>query len=186
MKQIQIKLNNQNYELVLPNSPDEITNEFLKTVTDGFVIGDNRSLVAIITQISLGEAISGTGKKKETVVGVIPRFIKSGKTDVDYIKNIKLGDYLVIGAGDLENGYHVNFPSNSLMREKVIYQIVNDENTNNGGMVSKARQDNMVSREKVCFVSFKIVDNYSIAGIHPDEYPKYENNPYFVKKSILN
>jgi len=187
MVKVNVKRDGQNYELNIPSGLKDIDVEYLKDLAGDIEVADHHALIAIVTRTTLSEAILSVTKKKESMVGVIPVFIKGGRCDSEYVKKINIGDVLVVGAGDIENAHHINLPLNNLSKDKILGLIMNDETPSGTGKTSKAHMDNMVNSSPVCFVSFKIVPACNIVGYYPKDV-KHNNtlvNQYIAKKSIM-
>ena len=114
------------------------------------------SLVALIYREKLAVILNSAKQNKEMNTAVVPMFIKAGTTDSKFIKNIKLGNKVIITGSDLSIGIHVNSPLNSLSIPNVV-AICNGDNE-----VYK----NAITNTEYChFVEFKLVPNSAIKGV---------------------
>lgn len=162
MKKVELKKGEKVQTIVLPTSLDEISDEYLLALANNIKIADDYSLVGIVYHETLNRIVMSykTGKKN-IKTGVIPIFIKAGKTDVDFIKEAKLKEKLVISSAQLELSYHVNLPGNILNIDRIMSKIVEDLPMTE---YQKLIQD--VDPTHVYFVEFKLVPDVDIIALH--------------------
>lgn len=187
MVKVNVKVKGQNYDINIPETLKEIDVEYLADIAKDINIAENYSLIALVTKTTLAESILAVTKKKESMVGVIPMFIKTCNTAGNvFINGINKGDVVVIGAGSIEQAHHINIPSNNLSKDKILKMIFDDE-TPSTTKASKAQMDNMTNNTPVCFISFKLIPNIDIVGNYVNDV-KHDStlNAYIVKKSLLS
>ena len=148
------------YTFNLPENIGEIDAEYLKTITAHVNVADHYSLIGVVYHESVAAiSLARAQKKKGISAGIIPIFIKCGKTDDDFIKSIKLKDKLLIGNSAIELGYRVATPSNDLNLDKFIGALDMDKDS-----YAKARAVN----NQVFFIDFKIIPNNEIKAFYTD------------------
>ena len=140
----------------VPTVFSEISKEYLDNAVKHIEVAPEYSLVALIYREKLAVILNSAKQNKEMNTAVVPMFIKAGTTDSKFIKNIKLGNKVIITGSDLSIGIHVNSPLNSLSIPNVV-AICNGDNE-----VYK----NAITNTEYChFVEFKLVPNSAIKGV---------------------
>lgn len=148
MKTFNVNGNLGAFEVNLPESLSEISNEYLEACTEFVHPAPNYALVAIVYKDSLSLVLSSAKKNKPTNVQIVPVFIKTGETDSEFIKNLKLGDKIVVAGSDLSIAHHINSPYNKITPTNIINLCNGDKE-----IYSKA----LVMQTPVCFVEFKLL-----------------------------
>lgn len=157
-------------ELNLPTSISDITPEYLTNVTKHIKIGDNYSLIGILYRESLSSLILASSRKQKSITtGVIPIFIKSGNTEAAYIKNITLGEKLIISPSDIALGHHVTCPKNKLTIDHVLSCVEGDKD-----IYSLSCKENT----PCYYLEFKLVPNCNIHGSYSAEEITPEDTTY--------
>lgn len=162
------------FNLNLPESLEEISNEYLKDCTDFIHPAPNYSLIAVVYKDSLSLVLSAAKKNQAANVSVIPVFVKAGETDSEFIKEFKIGDRCVIAGSDLSIANHINSPYNKITPNNVIKLCDGDKE-----MYAKA----LVLQTPVCFVEFKLVPNSAIHAML-DKTANSFVNPFVNKANI--
>ena len=164
MDTIKIETREGNYELQLPTSINEITEDYLKKVTQGVHVGDEYSLIAIVSNVS---PFALTSNKTNTTASVVPLFVKAGKTDNSFIQNLECKDTVIVTGSDVSLGIHVNIKENDLSLSKIqrylesnISMIITDFKNSNKEKNIKLYQ----MKTDYYFVSFKLIPNCNIHG----------------------
>ena len=163
------------FEVSLPENLTEITNDYLDLCTNFVHPAPNYALVAIVYKDNLALVLSAGKKKQDVNVSIIPVFIKAGKTDSDFITNLKMGEKVVVSASDLSIGHHINSPYNKITPSNIIRLCEGDKNIYSAALVMQT---------PVCFVEFKLVP---ASAIHAklDKTANRFVNP-FIKKASDN
>lgn len=145
----------------LPTNLKEITSEYLTGVTSNVKIGDNYSLIGIVYRESLSSVIMAFNqKRKEVTASIVPIFIRTGNNAPDYIKNINVGDKLIIAGSDIAMGHHVTCPMNRITINNIVSLCEGD---------TKIYKDALAfNGKKCCFLEFKLVPNCNIHGSYDD------------------
>lgn len=136
------------YTINFPESLEEIGNDYFKTCTDFIHPANDYAVVAIVYKDSLNLVLTSARKKQPAQLAIIPIFIKAGETDSEFIKNLKLGDKVVVAAGDLSLGHHINSPYNKITPDNIIRLAEGDVNVT---------RQSLAMTNPVCFVEFKLV-----------------------------
>ena len=79
------------YKLNLPTSINEIDESYIAEVTDHIKVDANYTLIGVVFRERLSTLILAARKnKKNSDIGVIPVFVKAGKTDSDLINSLNI------------------------------------------------------------------------------------------------
>ena len=159
------------FNINLPESLDEISNEYFKTCTDFIHPAKDYAVVAIVYKDSLNLVLTSAKKKQPTQLAIIPIFVKAGDTESEFINGLNLGDKIVVAASDLSLGHHINSPYNKITPENIIRLSEGD--------IEVTRQS-ITMTTPVCFVEFKIVP---VSAIHAklDKTAVSFANPFVTK-----
>lgn len=98
--------------LHLPTTVSEIKADLLSKWTEHVNLGNDYALIALIFKERPINLISAVRQNKNANVSGIAIMIKSN-TD-SYVREIKLGETLVIAASDIAMGHHISVPANHL------------------------------------------------------------------------
>ena len=162
MKNFEVIGTTVKFNFHFPTSLDEIDADYLKTVTDNVLVPDHHCLVGIVYHEKLFDIIvSRKRNQKGLTAGVVPIFIKAGKTDSEFIQSAECRDKLIIPSTSLSLGHHVAAPKNVLSLDYFIRAIDSDNNL-------AKRYDNNYGNEQCFFVEFKIIPNVEIKGIYKE------------------
>ena len=157
MKEIKL----ENISLEVPTKLEEITKESLEEMCNNIVVADNYTLVGIAYHEYFNRVLmSYKTKKKNIKAGVIPIFIKSGKSDSDFIKSAEVCDKLLISANQLELGYRAVAKNNKYNLDYIMANI--EANATNEEYTKLISDTNSI----VYFLDFKIVPNCDIIAIY--------------------
>lgn len=159
--------------LNLPTTLNEITEEYIKSVTEHILVAPNYSLVGTIFREKLSTILlSARRKNKDAGISVIPVFIKCGNTEDSFIKNLTLKTKIVISPSDIMLGHHVTAPNNLLTINNFVEVTEGD--------TSLYQKTNEINKE-CYFIEFKLVPNCNIHGAYLDNTESI-SNPYIIKK----
>lgn len=159
MKTFKIEAGNRTITYSFPENFSEISIDYLKDVTKEVEIADNYTLIGLVYTEKLSNIIMSFKQKKNNISsGVIPIFIKSGKTDSEFIKNAHITDKVIISNTQLSLGHHVRCKNNQLDIDKFLQYISDD------AYAYKRSIDENIG--KVCFLEFKLVPNCDIVGFY--------------------
>lgn len=164
---------NGSFQLNLPSQLGEITPEYLTDVTKDIKVSDNYSLIGICYREKLSTIIfDSTSKKKNTHINIIPIFIKSGKTDNDFIKSINIGEKLIIAGSDIALGHQVVAPRNTITINNILRCTMGDPTVYKAALEVKS---------DCYFLEFKLIPNCNIHGCYsPSTDPHMEQ--HFVEQ----
>ena len=173
MLTIKVSGNLGDYDLNLPTSLNEITEEYINDVTDHVKVDANYTLVGIIYRERLSTLIlAATKNKKKSDVAVIPIFVKTGKTDSELINSLNVRDKLIISPSDIMMGYHISSPRNLLTINTIIDIVTSDP---------KAYNTLLGKKEECYFIEFKLVPNCNIHGAYKIPETSTFTNSYVIK-----
>lgn len=174
MKEFIVKTELSDVIFNFPTELSELSEEYLKQVTDNITVAPNYSLIGLVYHERLANLIiTCKNKKKSANFGIVPIFIKSGAGEASVIDSAKIGQKLLIGNSSIERAYRCAAPNNKLTIDyfaTVIDASIDKE------LYQKAVQD--PEQVEVFFIEFKIVPNCEIIAL----YDKAKNieNPYIT------
>ena len=178
MKEFIVKTKMSEVKFNFPTNLKELSNDYLKQVTDSITVAPNYSLIGVVYHERLTNIIlTCNNKKKNTSIGVIPIFIKSGDSDKSVVDNAKIGQKLLISNTQLQLAHHCAAPANRLTIDYFANVI--------GAAVDKDLYQTAVQdpdQSEVLFVEFKIIPNCDIIALY-DDVSKVEN-PYITISNV--
>lgn len=178
MKEFIVRTKMSEVKFNFPTNLKELSNDYLKQVTDSITVAPNYSLIGVVYHERLANIIiTCNNKKKNASIGVIPIFIKSGAGDKSIVDNAKIGQKLLISNTQLQLGYHCAAPANKLTIDYFanVLSIATDKD-----LYQVAVQD--ADQSEVLFVEFKIVPNCDIIALY-DDTSKVES-PYITISNV--
>lgn len=164
------------YSLSLPNSPKEITPEYLQAVTECINLPEHYAVVAIIRQVRMYDFLMVLSNPKTQInaadVAVLCKL--NGKS---VPSEWKIGQQILIDEADIARGTQI-IPPSALTYDNIVSYFVkeqavikrNDPKDKNyliqNIMVNGATDNNgkFIREYPICFVSFKIIPVTSIHG----------------------
>jgi len=162
MKDFLVNGTKVNFNFHFPTSLEEIDADYLFNVTKNVVVAEHHTLIGIVYHEKLFDIIvSRKRNQKGLTAGVVPIFIRAGKTDSDFIKSGDCKDKLIIPSSSLSLAYHVAAPQNVLSLDYFIRAIDGDNDL-------ARRYDNNYGNEQCFFVEFKIIPNNEIKAIYKE------------------
>lgn len=156
MLKLEVNSNAGKFILNLPTMFKEVTNEYMDNAVKHIAVAPEYSLIALVYREKLAVILNSAKQNKEMNTSVVPVFIKAGTTDSKFIKNIKLGNKIIVTGSDLSIGIHVNSPLNSLSIPNVVAICEGDNNV---------YKEAITSTQYCYFVEFKLVPNSAIKGV---------------------
>lgn len=157
MLNIKVNGTKAEYELNLPTSMNEITDEYIDEVTRHINVAPNYTLIGTIFKEKPSTLIlAARQRKNKSDIAVIPIFIKAGATDDKMISSIKLHNKLIIAPSDIMLGHHVASPNNDITINKFMDLIDGDKDI----------YTKLLNSPYCYFIEFKIVPNCNIHGYY--------------------
>lgn len=181
MKQFSVKTKDgREVNFNFPTSISEISEEYLKKVTDAITVADNYSLIALCYSEKLSTMIlTARTVKKNAKLKVTPIFVKAGDCDIDFIKNAKMKQRVVSMQSQLSLGVHVTMPYHKLTIDYFTKVITNSENNNI--YEEELVKEKLAKEYQECvFIEFKVIPNSDIMGFLDMDVPELDNNPVTV------
>lgn len=162
------------FKVNLPTSFDELTKDYIKSVTNHIVPAPNYSIIGLVFKEKLSTVAFVTNKNKKTVdIPIVPIFVKAGETDDNFINSININEKLIISPSDIMLGHHISAPENLLTINNLVDIL-------NGDIII---YNKLMNSNKQCyFVEFKLIPNCNIHGVYKSDVNKYEN-PFITKVS---
>ena len=159
------------FDVSLPESLEEISNEYLESCTNFIHPAPNYAVVAIVYKDSLSLVLSSAQKKKPTNISIVPVFIKAGTNDSEFIKSLSCGDKVVISGSALSLAHHINSPYNKITPNNIVNICDGDR---------RIYSEAFSFSNPVCFVEFKLIAVNEIHG-HLDNTKNSFINPFIRK-----
>lgn len=161
MTTFEINGNAGSYKVNLPTKLNEITTQYLNEVTSNIDVAPDYSLIGLIYRDSLAMVLSAVKKNKAANMNVVPVFVRAGKTDSDFINNLRTNEPIIISGSDLAMGFHVSTPKNKITIDNIIHICDGDKAIYTSALAGKNNQ--------VLFLEFKLVPNCAIHGAYQDD-----------------
>lgn len=163
---------NGSFTLNLPTKLEEITKEYITSVTSHIEPDANYTVVGLVFREKLSTlALAARKNKKNSDIAVIPVFVKSGDTTSNLINSLDVCDKLIISPSDIMMGYHLSAPDNLLTINTILDVLDGDIETYN----------KLIGIQEQCyFIEFKLVPNCNIHGAYISTKDNYKN-PFVVK-----
>jgi hypothetical protein len=180
MKEFNVTDGNQDFIFRLPTKISEITDDYLKAVTNDIVIAPYYAVIASVYRAKLPEVISSNKKSRGMAVSITPLFVKANvpleteKPTYDMLSLIKPADRIIIAGTDIERGYQLSTPKNMITMENVI-KIYNHDNN--------FAKEVMIDQNYYFFVDFKLVQITDIKGKYNMSNPADFINPFVTVNS---
>lgn len=163
------------FQLNLPTSIEELTEDYISQVTSHIKIDTNYTLIGVVFREKLSTLVLAARKnKKNSDIPVIPIFVKAGETNSKLINSLKIGDKLLISASDIMIGHHV-FAPNNLITINTILDLLDGD--------MKIYNQLIASQEMCYFIEFKLVPNCNIHGAYIKDDKSSFISPFVTKIS---
>lgn len=143
-----------NQTLSMPTSVSEVNMNVIADYVKHVNVSKNYALIAVVFKERPITIISVSKQNKNASVSGVAVMIKSN-TDDEFIKDIKLGETIIISPSDIAIGHHVNSPANVLTPGFLLNLLQTNADLNKKLMAIKV---------PTCFVDFKIVPVCNIHG----------------------
>lgn len=178
MKNFEVINSRMKFNFHFPTNLSEIDADYLKAVTENVNVADHHTLIGIVYHEKLFDIIvSRKRNQKGLTAGVVPIFIKAGKTDSEFIQSAECKDKLIIPSTSLSLAHHVVAPQNVLSLDYFIRAIDRDNTL-------AKRYDNNYGNEQCFFVEFKLIPNNEIKGIYKED--KDVNTTKYLEPSLIS
>ena len=183
MKEFIIGEGSNGFKMNLPTSLNEITEDYLRGVTNHISIAPYHCIVALVYRCKLPEIISTARKKKDLATAIVPLFvsanptINSEKETINMFSSMKTGDKIIIAGTDIERGYHLTCPKNFITIDNVVRVYNSDSNFAKGVMMDQ---------NYYYFIDFKLVPITDIKGFYSRDKEEPFVNPFIIKNESSN
>lgn len=138
----------------MPTSMSEIDMNVIADYVKHVNVSKNYALIAVVFKERPISIVSLSRQNKNASVSGVAVMIKSN-TDDEFIKDIKLGETIVISPSDIAMGHHINSPANALTPGFLLELLRTNVDLNKKLMAVKV---------PTYFVDFKIVPVCNIHG----------------------
>lgn len=138
----------------MPTSMSEIYMNVIADYVKHVNVSKNYALIAVVFKERPISIVSLSSQNKNASVSGVAVMIKSN-TDDEFIKDIKLGETIVISPSDIAMGHHINSPANALTPGFLLELLRTNADLNKKLMAVKV---------PTYFVDFKIVPVCNIHG----------------------
>lgn len=167
-----IQGNNKTYGINVPTDEKEITASFLTKVTERVKLNKYQTIVALVMKTKIWDfCMSIRNPKKDQNVAItakLAKFITPNPDDKDGalpIKNMSVGDIVVIDRSTIERGIHLSIPT--IISPAGISKYLEEDKDLLTEIVTGKRPD--LSNQYICLVQFKIVPIGSITATYDAE-----------------
>ena len=138
----------------MPTSMSEVDMNVISNYVNHVNVSKDYALIAVVFKERPISIVSLSRQNKNASVSGVAVMIKSN-TDDEFIKDIKLGETIVISPSDIAMGHHVNSPANVLTPGFLLNLLQTNADLNKKLMAVKV---------PTYFVDFKIVPVCNIHG----------------------
>lgn len=138
----------------MPTSMSEIDMNVIADYVKHVNVSKNYALIAVVFKERPISIVSLSRQNKNASVSGVAVMVKSN-TDDEFIKDIKLGETIVISPSDIAMGHHINSPANALTPGFLLELLRTNVDLNKKLMAVKV---------PTYFVDFKIVPVCNIHG----------------------
>lgn len=174
MKEFIVKTELSEVMFNFPTELSELSEEYLKQITDNITVAPNYSLIGLVYHERLANLILTCRSKKKTAnFGIVPIFVKAGAGEKSIVDSAKIGQKLLIGNSSIERALKCAVPNNKLTID--YFATVIDASTDKE-LYQKAAQD--PEQPEVFFIEFKVVPNCEIIALY--DKAKKVDNPYIT------
>ena len=159
----------------MPTSMSEINMNVIADYVKHVNVGNDYALIAVVFKERPITIVSVSKQNKNASVSGVAVMIKSN-TDDEFIKDIKLGETIVISPSDIAMGHHVSCPKNMITINNILEYCDGDK---------EAYQRAIGISQPCYYLEFKIVPNCNIHGNYKEESGSYKN-PFIEFSSSTN
>ena len=138
----------------MPTSMSEVDMNVISNYVNHVNVSKDYALIAVVFKERPISIVSVSKQNKNASVSGVAVMIKSN-TDDEFIKDIKLGETIVISPSDIAMGHHINSPANALTPGFLLELLRTNADLNKKLMAVKV---------PTYFVDFKIVPVCNIHG----------------------
>ena len=167
-----IQGNNKNYGINVPTAEKEITASFLTKVTERVKLNKYQTIVALVMKTKIWDfCMSIRNPKKDQNVAItakLAKFISPNPDEKDGalpIKNMSVGDIVVIDRSSIERGIHLSVPT--IISPAGLSKYLEEDKDLLTDIVTGKRPD--LSNQYICLVQFKIVPISTITATYDAE-----------------
>ena len=164
-----IQGNNKTYGINVPTAEKEITASFLTKVTERVKLNKYQTIVALVMKTKIWDfCMSIRNPKKDQNVAItakLAKFIAPNPDDKDGalpIKNMSVGDIVVIDRSSIERGIHLSVPT--IISPAGLSKYLEEDKDLLTEIVTGKRPD--LSNQYICLVQFKIVPVSTITATY--------------------
>lgn len=177
MKQFELINDDKKVIFNFPTSAAEITEDYLKAVTDEIKVADHYVLLGLLYRETIGRLVIARRQSKKSITsGVTPIFIKSGNVCTEFVKGMNVKDRVIVATSQLSLAHHVIVPGNTLSLDHFINRLDRDTTVT-------SRYSNNFGNEEVYLIEFKLIPSSDIVGFYSSNKITF-NNPYFAVTNI--
>lgn len=167
-----IQGNNKTYGINVPTAEKEITANFLAKVTERVKLNKYQTIVALVMKTKIWDfCMSIRNPKKDQNVAItakLAKFIAPNTDEKDGalpIKNMSVGDIVVIDRSSIERGIHLSIPT--IISPAGLSKYLEEDKDLLTDIVTGKRPD--LSNQYICLVQFKIVPISTITATYDAE-----------------
>ena len=167
-----IQGNNKTYCINVPTNEKEITASFLSKVTERVKLNKYQTIVALVMKTKIWDfCMSIRNPKKDQNVAITAKLAKFITPNPDEkegalpIKDMSVGDIVVIDRSSIERGIHLSIPT--IISPMGLSKYLEEDKDLLTEIVTGKRPD--LSNQYICLVQFKIVPVSTITATYNAE-----------------
>ena len=167
-----IQGNNKTYGINVPTNEKEITASFLSKVTERVKLNKYQTIVALVMKTKIWDfCMSIRNPKKDQNVAITAKLAKFITPNPDEkegalpIKDMSVGDIVVIDRSSIERGIHLSIPT--IISPMGLSKYLEEDKDLLTEIVTGKRPD--LSNQYICLVQFKIVPVSTITATYNAE-----------------
>ena len=167
-----IQGNNKTYGINVPTNEKEITASFLSKVTERVKLNKYQTIVALVMKTKIWDfCMSIRNPKKDQNVAITAKLAKFIVPNPDEkegalpIKDMSVGDIVVIDRSSIERGIHLSIPT--IISPMGLSKYLEEDKDLLTEIVTGKRPD--LSNQYICLVQFKIVPVSTITATYNAE-----------------
>lgn len=157
------------FELNLPTSLSEISNDYLKSITDDITIAEHYALVAICHKTKLVDLLLSASNKKPISTITNYLFIKANVDTDSFVSNIPLGTKLIVNNEQVNLYKPIKIPTNVLSIKNILDHTVGD---------SELYKKALSISDLCCCLEFSIVPMIDILGTTKQDIDSFVENKF--------
>lgn len=156
---LKIKSDLKLYGINIPTDISEITEEYFNKLLNDVKLPDNYVMIALCYNDRLFTCVNAIKEGLKGTANVVPLLAHKA----DNIKNLNIGDILIVDASAVSRGVHFSHPKNCISYAGV-GKYCSDDNDLYNAILKGKFNDNKTTLPSCWFVEFKIIPVCDVKG----------------------